>query len=480
MESINSLQPTQIWDAFSRISSIPHGSGHTKALSDYCVSVAKEHGLEVKQDDANNVIIYLSGSVGREQEETIILQGHIDMVCDKTDDCPKDMDKEPIELCTDGEFVWADKTTLGGDDGIAIAYMLALIEDDSISHPPLELLFTSDEEVGMLGAIALDASSLNGKKLINIDSEVEGVLTVSCAGGVRATCSMPIVTEEATGEAYTIRISGLRGGHSGTEINTGRISAIRMLGRILNYLDQESTLRISSVDGGKKYNAIPNEAEAVVIIDSCNKDAFFEAVDHFRTMMSQEIALREPDVCFTVATCELPSVCMDLHTTKKVLFILLQIPDGVQTMSPDIPDMVQTSLNFGILETVSDHLAMSFLLRSNAAAGKQAVIQKLTSFVEYLGGRIEFSSDYPAWEYRADSVLREKMTKVYADVFGTNPKVTSIHAGLECGILSGKISDMDAVSFGPNIFNAHTPQEKLEVSSAERCWTYLKVLLEQI
>lgn len=480
MRGISELKPYEVFKNFQILSSIPHGSGNTKKISDYCVEQAKRHNYKYVQDQANNVIIYVNGTQGYENAKPVALQGHIDMVCDKTDDCILDMQNDPIQLMCDEEYIFAKNTTLGGDDGVAIAYMLTLMEDKTIPHPPLELIFTADEEIGMIGARAINVENLHTNRLINIDSEVEGVLTVSCAGGVRAVCNIPFTTEKATGTAFTFIIAGLRGGHSGTEINKGRVNANKLAGRMLNYIYQESEFKICSISDGKKYNAIPKEAVVTVCVESCNQDRFIAVAKKFIKMVKNEKIVNESDLHITVEPCELSEKCMDHHSTQMVLFTLLQIPDGVQTMSPDITNMVQTSLNMGIIGTKSDHIAMSFLLRSNAAAGKQAIIQKLKSFIEYLNGNIEFMSDYPAWEYRADSELRDIMVKVYSEQYGEEPVVTAIHAGLECGILAGKIIDMDAVSFGPNIYHAHTPEEKMEIASVERCWEYLKAVLKRL
>lgn len=474
------LNPESVFKHFFKIASIPRGSGNTKAISDYCVEQAKAHNCKFYQDEHNNVIVYVDATEGYEQSDAIILQGHIDMVCDKTENCSKDMALEGLELCTDDKYIFAKDTTLGGDDGIAVAYMLTLIEDRNIPHPPLELLFTSDEEIGMIGARALDAGKLSSNKLINIDSEIEGVLTVSCAGGVRAICNIPFTTENADGKFYKISISGLRGGHSGTEINSGRTSATKLLGRMLNYISQEVDFKISKICGGKKYNAIPNEAEAVICVDEHSKDAFFNIAEKFINAVKSEKIIKEPGLKISISDTEHIKECMDSHSTKKLLFTLLQVPNGVQTMSPDIPNMVQTSLNMGIIETNEGHISLYYLLRSNASAGKQAIVQKLKSFVEYMDGSIEFMSDYPAWEYKPDSQLRNIMVDSYFEMYGDEPVVTAIHAGLECGILAGKIDNMDAVSFGPNILHAHTPKEKMEIASADRCWEYLKAVLKKL
>ncbi|MCD8026468.1 MAG: aminoacyl-histidine dipeptidase [Clostridiales bacterium] len=480
MGDITKLKPFDVFENFRIICSIPHGSGNTEQLSDYIVSQAEKLNCEYIRDESNNVIVFLDGTEGYKNAEPVILQGHIDMVCDKTDDSDCDMQNDSLTLLCDEKDIFADKTTLGGDDGIAVAYMLTIMKDSAIPHPPLELLFTSDEEIGMIGARALNADNLHTNRVINIDSEVEGVLTVSCAGGVRAVCSIPVKREKSDGQAYTVSITGLRGGHSGTEINTGRVNAIKLIGRMLNYLIQEADFKIAEIYGGKKYNAIPNEAFAKICVASDSVEVFLKAAEKFIHMIKTEKMINEPELCVALEKCELPDECFDCHSTQTALLTLLQVPDGVQTMSPDITNMVQTSLNMGILETKNDRISLYFLLRSNAAAGKQAIVQKLKSFIEYLNGNIEFMSDYPAWEYRADSTLRDIMIKVYAELYGEEPVVTAIHAGLECSILAGKLSNMDAVSFGPNIYHAHTPQERMEIASVDRCWEYLKAVLKNL
>lgn len=480
MNNIENLNPAEVFKYFKKICSIPHGSSNTKALSDYCVDFAKQHNYKYVQDKSNNVIIFAEGTKDYKNSETVILQGHLDMVCDKSENCKIDMDKEPLELCTDGKFIFANGTTLGGDDGIAIAYMLALLSEKNIPHPPIEALFTVDEEIGMLGVRALDTGLLKGKRLINIDSEEEGVLTVSCAGGMRATCSLPIESQKASGVLFEINIRGLTGGHSGIDINCGRTNANKLLGRMLNFLHQEVNFLLCSVSGGKKDNTIPCEATATVCVREEYKQLFSDTATRFAKIVKKEKQNTEPFLTIDCRQILKQTVCMNEHSTQKILFVLLQIPNGVQTMSPDIPNMVQTSLNLGVVRTESQCVTFNFLLRSNAATGKQALLQKLQSFVEYLDGHIEFRADYPAWEYRADSKLRDIMVKTYNELYGSSPVVTAIHAGLECGILAGKIQNMDGVSFGPNIYNAHTPKEKLEIASVERCWEYLKTVLKNL
>lgn len=478
MEILYSLSPKEVISKFIEISAIPHGSGNTKALSDYIANFAQKNNYRYIQDSYNNIVIFAEGTEGYKNSETVILQGHIDMVCNKTKDCNINLDTTPITLCTDGKFIWADKTTLGGDDGIAVAYILALLSDKSIPHPPIEAVFTSDEEIGMIGVSKLDTSVLKGKRLINIDSEEEGVLTVSCAGGVRAKCTIPLVNSKANGTGYLIKINGLKGGHSGIDINNNRSNANKLMAELLYFVHRNVPFRISSANGGIKDNIIPTECRCVVCVDNSSKETFRKTISKFIKQIKEDKKSTEPNLSINIEECELPQNCMNDTSTKTAIFALLQVPDGVQTMSPEFPNMVQTSLSLGILEIHSDKLFMQFFVRSNVTREKQSLVFKLQSFFEYLGGQIYLHSDYPSWEYIPESRLRKIMTDTFTEIYGYAPTVTAIHAGLECGILSAKIDNMDAVSFGPDIFDVHTPNEKIKVSSIGRCWEYLKAVLE--
>ncbi len=478
MTNLIDLNPKEVYRWFYEICNIPHGSGNTQAIADFIADFAVERGYRYIKDEANNVIVYADGTEGYENSKAVILQGHTDMVCEKESSCKIDMEAEPLILCTDGKFIWAEGTTLGGDNGIAIAYMLAILDDKAIPHPPLECLFTADEEIGMVGARALDVSNLNTNLLINIDSEEEGVLTVSCAGGVRAHCYIPIEKETVSGVSYKITINGLRGGHSGIEINQHRINANKLMAELLHSIHRQVNFKLAEINGGNKDNVIPSGCECIVCVDSSIAEGFLQVAKVVYNGLKVAKQITEPNLDIAVIQCNTPQQCMTVASTEKILFALLQAPDGVHTMSPDIPDMVQTSLNLGVLKTEENSIYMCFFVRSNATTGKQALVLKLQSFFEYLDGTAEFRNDYPAWEYRHHSKLREIMIESFNKLYGYAPQVTALHAGLECGILSGKIPDMDAVSFGPDMFNVHTPKEKMSIQSVERCWNYLKAVLE--
>lgn len=480
---ITELNPQEVFFYFNQISSIPRGAGNTKNITDYCVNFAKEHGLQCCRDKKGNVIIYADGTKECSSEETVILQAHLDMVCDQKEGCTKNMEQEGPSLRTDGSYVWAEGTTLGGDDGIAVAYILALLASENIPHPPVEALFTVDEEIGMLGARALDASRLRGRRLINLDSEIEGVLTVSCAGGVRALCEVPLhFTQKLPPETVSCRlfVRGLKGGHSGVDINRHRSNGLKILGRLLEYAARRCVVAVEDLKGGGRENAIPKGAEVIVSVGSSSEKLLRASVAEFYEILKKELVNTEPDILVGVERVKPKGRVTDSSSTKKLIFALMQVPDGIQAMSPDIPDMVQTSLNLGTVFIEKDILTMRFLIRSNAAVGKQTTIQKMNSFIDYIDGKIIFQSDYPAWEYKIVSPLRDIMIRTYREVYADEPLVTSIHAGLECGILAGKIEDLDMISLGPNLENVHTPEERMDVASVERTWRYLVRALENL
>lgn len=480
---LSELLPKEVFYYFQKLASIPRGSGNTDQIAEFCMDFAREHGLKARRDHANNVVIFAAGTPGYEKSEAVILQGHLDMVCEQEAGCEIDMEKEGVEVCTDGVKVWARGTTLGGDDGIAVAYILAILASDTIPHPPIEALLTSDEEIGMLGARALDVSDLTGKRLINIDSEEEGMLCVSCAGGVRAYINIPFQKEpvdQAAVCAYRIVVNGLVGGHSGMEIHKQRENAIKLLGNVLSIANRACTLSLVSATGGGKENAIPKTAEATVCLPMNQAHMLEYSVTEFLKLMHQELSTTEPELLIMVKPAEMPEQCMDQESTRRLIFAMQQIPDGMQKMSPEIEGMVQTSLNLGILYTEDNHVSLRYLIRSNNASGKQLVLEKLTAFIEYLGGTVTMQSDYPAWEYRVKSKLRETMIRTFEEVYQKAPEVTAVHAGLECGILAGKMMDIDMISFGPTLLDVHTPEESMDVASVQRSWQYLLKVLENL
>lgn len=489
MGILSNLEPRSVFRYFEEICSIPHGSGNTKAISDYCVHFAIEHHLDYLQDDANNVIIFKNGTTGYENSAPVIIQGHLDMVCEKEQGCDIDFTKDGLQLQSEHGTVTANGTTLGGDDGIAVAYALAILEADDIPHPPLEAVFTVDEEIGMLGAAALDCSPLKGRMMLNIDSEEEGCLLVSCAGGASATAHLPVQTQKASGTLATLHITGLLGGHSGVEIDKGRANACMLLGRTLYWLKKEFAFDLISVNGGLKDNAIPREAHAKLVLSpDTDRKRLSEALSAQNSYYKNEY--KQTDAAVQVSlTEEKEDVSIDVmtpETADKAIAALCCLPNGIQYMSHDIEGLVQTSLNLGILSTKEgnassgNEVSFTFSVRSSISSQKGELIDKICCLMESLGGSVSCKGDYPAWEYRQESPLRDLMTSIYEKQYGEKPVINAIHAGLECGIFSDQLPGLDCVSFGPDIKDIHTPKETLDVESVQRTWNYILEILKEL
>ncbi len=481
MNILENVQPKNVFRYFEEISRIPRGSFHTKAISDYLVDFAKAHGLEHYQDDCNNVVIIKPATAGYEASEPVIIQGHMDMVCEKEADCAIDFEKDGLELYIDGDFLKAKGTTLGGDDGIAVAYALAVLDDASLAHPRLEVVITSDEEVGLLGAKAVDLSMLRGHILLNIDSDVEGHFLTSCAGGLSARTTLPVAYETMGGLGVSVRLHGLLGGHSGSEIDKEHANAIIEMGRILRYIGQRMQFGIVSLEGGLKDNAIPRDVKAVLVIPADQRDVLQGCLDEIEEILQKEYAIVDPGL--TVSAEDLKEggyEALDTASMQKVLFYLRNVPNGVMHWSANMPGLVETSLNAGIMRQKPDAFFISASVRSSVKSRKEELADKLTHLAEFLDGSIVIDGDYPAWEYCADSYVRGQVAKVYQDLFDKEPVFEAIHAGLECGMLADKIDDLDAVSFGPNNYDIHTPKERLSISSAERVYRFLVELLRSM
>ena len=477
---ITELEPKKVFYFFSELAKIPHGSGNTRQIEDYCLDFAEKHGLAAYRDEYGNVMIFKDGTEGYENSAPVILQGHLDMVCEKLPDCTKDMEREGIDIIVDGDVLRADGTTLGGDDAIAVAYILALLDSDNIPHPPIEGLLTINEETGLRGSHALDASRLRGKRLINIDSEEEGVLTVSCAGASRLSCKIPVNAVEADGVAKQITIGGLLGGHSGIEINKNRKNAIKVLGELFYELNGSVNIRISSISAGGRLNVITPSAQATVCIDKSEEEKFSGIISAFDAELKKQCVSTEPDAYVVAQTVPLPDLCTDCDGTGKIIFALMQSPSGVRAMNTDIPDLVQTSSNLGEVMFDGKSLILNFMIRSNSDSDRISLVKTVKSFVEYAGGTVELGDDYSAWEYLPQSALRDTMAAAYEEMYGEKPVITSIHAGLECGVLFEKLPGADMVSIGPNMWNVHTPEERLDIKSCERVWEYLLQVLKML
>lgn len=480
MPVLNDLQPKEVLRYFEELSAIPHGSGNTKAISDYCVRFAEARGLACRQDEYNNVVIVKEASQGYENAPTVILQGHLDMVCEKTPDCALDMKTEGLRLKTDGQWLWAEGTTLGGDDGIAVAMALALLDDDALCHPRLEVLLTVDEEIGMLGAEAMNTDDLQGRLLLNVDSEEEGILTVSCAGGVTAKCHVPVEREMTEGVLCELEIKGLIGGHSGVEIHKGRANANVLMGRLLYGLYQEMALRLVELSGGTADNAIAPTCCAKVLVAKEELPRVEGIAASYSYAFSKEYQTADPRVHVEFRPgepAELPAVT--LSATARVISAMMLLPNGVQAMSMDIHGLVQTSLNLGILRLGEREATATFSVRSSVATEKTMLCHRLDCLATLLGGEVSYTGDYPAWEYHHESKFRDLVSDVYEKQAGKKPVIQAIHAGLECGIFSGKMPGLDCVSIGPDMEAIHTPRERLNLASTERTWKLICEILRR-
>lgn len=478
--NLNDLQPKEVFRFFYEICRIPHGSYNIDAISDYLVAFAKERNLEVRQDELKNVIIKKPATEGYEKEETLILQGHMDMVAVKDAESDIDLEREPLRLNFKDGCLYAEGTSLGGDDGIAIAYALAILDSDTIKHPALEVVITVNEEVGMDGAIGIDLSDLKGTRLLNIDSEEEGVLLTSCAGGMRVHAVLPVNKVPLEGTCVEITLSGLKGGHSGAEIHHGRANANHTIGRILAELSKKVDFNIVQISGGEKDNAIPLYAEAVLAIKNPDMALMKAELERLEAMLNNEYAGKEENILITLRKLESGKAEMvEEASTKSIYEYLCAVPDGVIAMSGLNPGFVETSLNLGVLKLTEAGLEADYALRSSIEQSKLFLRDRVDMITRAFGGFCEFSGDYPGWEYKAVSPLREKMIRVYEACYGSSPEVTAIHAGLECGILLEKKKDLDCISFGPDIYDIHTTKERMPVYSVKRTWEYLLAILAE-
>ena len=472
------LEPQAVFTYFEEICAIPHGSKNTKAISDYLVAFAKNHDLRYIQDDANNVILFGPGTCGMEDHEPVILQGHMDMVCEKDDDCPIDMAAEGLDIAHDSRCVFAKGTTLGGDDGIALAYAMALLADDSIPHPPLEVIITVDEEIGMLGADVIDLSMLKGRKLINLDSEDEGVFTVSCAGGATATISLNVTRRAVYGPCIRLSVDGLQGGHSGAEIHKNRANANKVMGEFMNRVQKLMPLCLTSLSGGAKDNAIPRSCSATMVA----MGTYLERINGVAEQLQAEIREQYDEPEATVQAFDVDALggnALTTESTAKVIALLCAAPNGVQAYSSDMPELVQTSLNLGIAK-LGEHFTATFSVRSSVNQEKQELLSQLKTLASFHEGVYTQMGEYPAWEYKRDSVLRDTMVDIYQKMFNTAPQVLAIHAGLECGLLGEKLPGLDCVSIGPQMHDIHTSRERLEIASTERVWKFLLEVLKAL
>lgn len=484
MKKIENVKFDRIFYHFEQISKIPRGSGNEKAISDYLLDFGKSLGLECIQDAALNIIIKKPASIGYENAPAVIIQGHMDMVCEKNSDKEHDFEKDPINLVVKGDYIYADRTTLGADDGIAVAYAMTLLEDNTIEHPAIEVLLTTDEEAGMSGAMALQPHYINGKIVLNLDSEEEGKLLVSCAGGIRTKSILPIewIDKKNDTIAYNLVIRGLKGGHSGMEIHLGRGNSNKLMGRLLKNIDKELDFNLVSLNGGSKNNAIPRESSSIITISQKDERKLLDIKRRVCEELKNEFSKKDPNLRVHLLEVEesVDRVFSD-DSTKKAVDLLYMYPNGVNTVSSDIQGLTESSTNLGVVTTLENSIEYDSTARSSVSSLKDEIVTRSKCITEILGGKLVTESSYPEWPYKTDSKIREVCKDVYERMYEKTPEIVAIHAGVECGLFKEKLgNDVDMISFGPDIIDIHTPNEHISISSVERCYEYLLEVLKEI
>lgn len=479
--AIEGLKPELVWKYFAEISKIPRGSKNETAIINYVMNVAKNLGLEAKKDKIGNIAVSKPASPGKENIPVVVLQGHLDMVCEKNKDKVHDFTKDPIELVREGNIIKANGTTLGADNGIGVAISLAIMEDKSLQHGPLEFLFTVDEETGLTGAQNLEPGFLKGKILINLDSEEEGALYVGCSGGQDTIGTLPVQFEEPPSNYanLVISVSGLRGGHSGLDINAGRANALKLLNRFLWNLNNTMDLRISKFEGGNKRNAIPREAEATVCVPKDKVDYLKSEAKNYESIFRSEYIKSDEGVKFSISETSISRV-LKKQDSDKLLNLVYSLPHGVIAMSSDIPNLVETSTNLAIINFTENNIVISTSQRSSVASSKKDIVSQVSSVFRLSGAKVENTDGYPGWKPNLNSKILSVSILVYKNLFGREPEVKAIHAGLECGIIGERFPGMDMISMGPTLEAVHSPDEKIYIDSVEKFWKYLIEILKNI
>lgn len=482
MNILQNLEPKSVFKYFEEISQIPRGSGNEKSISDYLVSVAKKLNLEVIQDKALNVIIKKPGTEGYENSETVILQGHMDMVCEKNKGTDHDFQKDPLKLRVVDDMVYATDTTLGADNGIAVAYALAILESTDIPHPPIEVLITTDEETGMSGAMAISKEHINGKILLNLDNEEEGHLLVSCAGGIRSKHTLNVTLEDAGDydNFLHIAVRGLKGGHSGMEINKERGNSNKIMGRILKSL-LSLDYKLVSVNGGSKNNAIPREADAIIALKSEGVAKAKELINNWNPILLNELKTQDPGVNISILeNTENVEKVLTKESTEKTVNLLYLIPNGINSNSVEIKNLVESSTNLGVVTTEGNKVEFDSAIRSSVASLKDEIVLRSKTIAELIGADFETTAGYPEWQYDNESKVRGICQDVYKRMYGKDAKIVAIHAGVECGLFNEKLGKLDMISFGPDLYDVHTPQEHMSITSVKNVWDYLLEVLKAL
>jgi dipeptidase D len=481
-EVLLKLEPAVLWKHFKALCDIPRPSKKEGKAIDYVYDFGQQLGLETIKDDVGNIIIRKPATGGMEDRKTVVLQGHLDMVPQKNSDKDHDFETDPIEALVEGEWVTANGTTLGSDNGIGVAAALAVLESKELKHGPVEALFTIDEETGMTGAFGLKPGLLKGDILINMDSEEEGELYVGCAGGLNANAefSYTEVPVQDNVVAYTLSVTGLKGGHSGMDINLGRANSNKLLTRFLKYASNNYSLRLASIDGGSLRNAIPRESFAVVTIPAEKENDFLVAVSDFEKIFKLEMALVEPDLKFSAEKTGNPSVTIDPETQINLIHAVHVCPNGVIRVSDSMEGLVETSTNLAVVKSENGKIRIQCLLRSSVDTAKDDLASRMQSLFQLAAAEVKFDGGYPGWNPNPDSAILKVMKGVYSSKFDREPEMKAIHAGLECGLLGGVYPNLDMISFGPTIKYPHSPDEKVHIESVQKFWDFLVDTLENI
>lgn len=484
MKKIENVKFDRVFYHFEQISKIPRGSGNEKAISDYLLNFGKDLGLECIQDGALNIIIKKPASKGYENVPGVIIQGHMDMVCEKNSDKEHDFKRDPIDLVVKGDYIYADKTTLGADDGIAIAYSMAILEDRNLQHPAIEVLLTTDEEGGMKGAMSIQPQYINGKTILNIDSREEGKLIVSCSGGINTKSILHIakINKKENTQAYNIVIRGLKGGHSGSEIHLERGNSNKLMGRFLKEVEKNLKYNLVSINGGAKETAIPRECSAIITINKEDERKLLNIKNRVCEMFKKEFGKKDPDLRIYILESEdnVDYIISD-SSTEKAVNLLYMYPDGMNTSNYDAEGGIESSTNLGIVKTFEDCIQYNSSVRSSISSLKDEIVSKNKCLTELVGGEFLTEAAYPEWCHKTDSKIKNICRDVYHKMYGKMPEIISIHSGIECGLLQQILgNDIDMISFGPDIKDIHTPNEHMSISSADRCYEYLIQVLKEI
>ncbi len=481
-KNISALEPKNVWANFYSLTQQPRPSKHEEKVRAFLVDFAKQHNIEAQVDKVGNVIMRKPATPGMENRKGVILQAHMDMVPQKNADKQHDFLNDPIEAYIDGEWVRANGTTLGADNGMGVAAALSVLEADNLKHGPVEVLITTDEETGMTGAFGLEAGLLKGDILLNLDSETEGELYVGCAGGLDATFKLELEAADAKGlSAYKLSLTGLKGGHSGMDIILGRGNANKLMNRLLSRLNKELQARLACLDGGSLRNAIPRESFATIVLPKEKENSLKALVDAFYAETKAELALVEPEYAFDCQACPAVDKALSLEATARLCNFVYGIPNGVIRMSDSMPGLVETSSNMAIVKLEGNEATVSCLLRSSVDSAKYDLAANMQAVTDLCpGAKAEFTGAYPGWKPNMDSPILKEMRELYQKLFGKEAKVMAIHAGLECGLLGGVYKNWDMISFGPTIMHPHSPDEKVNIGSVQKFWKYLVATLENV